>query len=43
MCNIIAPSIMIGEKGSDHILGKQPLDPSIQEPVYDPTWQTEQR
>jgi len=43
MGNINAPSIMIGEKGSDHILGKQLLDPSNLEPEYHPNWQTEQR
>jgi hypothetical protein len=34
---------MIGEKGSDHILGKQLLDPSNLEPEYHPNWQAEQR
>lgn len=41
--NLNAPSIMIGEKASDHILGRDPLPPSNQEPWINPHWQTSQR
>lgn len=41
--NLNAPSIMIGEKASDHILGRQPLPPSNQEPWTNPKWRTSQR
>lgn len=41
--NLNAPSIMTGEKASDHILGKTPLAPSNAKPWIHPDWQTEQR
>ncbi len=36
--NLNAPSMMTGEKASDHILGKSPLSPSNQEPWINPRW-----
>jgi len=41
--NLNAPTIMIGEKAADHILGKQPLAPSNLEPWINPNWRTSQR
>ncbi|MCR9122310.1 MAG: choline dehydrogenase [Phyllobacteriaceae bacterium] len=41
--NLNAPSIMTGEKASDHILGKTMLAPSNAEPWIHPDWQTSQR
>ncbi|WIV50017.1 choline dehydrogenase [Marivivens sp. LCG002] len=41
--NLNAPSIMTGEKASDHILGRTPLAPSNDEPWINPNWRTEQR
>ena len=41
--NLNAPSIMTGEKASDHILGRDPLPPSNLQPWIHPGWQTEQR
>ena len=41
--NINAPTLMIGEKASDHILGRDPLPPSNQEPWVNPSWKTKQR
>lgn len=41
--NLNAPSIMSGEKASDHILGKTPLPASNAEPWIHPGWQTAQR
>ena len=41
--NLNAPSIMVGEKASDHILGKTPLAASNLEPWIHPEWQTRQR
>ncbi|WP_375282252.1 choline dehydrogenase [Pseudooctadecabacter sp.] len=41
--NLNAPSIMVGEKIADHVLGKTPLPPSNDEPWIHPNWQTEQR
>lgn len=43
MGNINAPSLLMGEKGADHVLGRTPLAPSNDEPVYHPDWQTAQR
>jgi choline dehydrogenase len=41
--NINAPSLMIGEKASDHILGRDPLPASNQEPWINPAWKVSQR
>ena len=41
--NLNAPSIMVGEKASDHILGRTPLPASNQEPWIHPDWQNSQR
>ena len=41
--NLNAPTLMIGEKASDHILGRDPLAPSNLEPWINPAWQTSQR
>lgn len=41
--NLNAPSIMTGEKAADHILGRQPLPPSNQEPWINPRWQASDR
>ncbi|PWJ85374.1 choline dehydrogenase [Pseudaminobacter salicylatoxidans] len=41
--NLNGPSIMTGEKASDHILGRQPLSPSNQEPWINPRWQVSDR
>jgi choline dehydrogenase len=41
--NINAPTLMIGEKASDHILGRDPLAPSNQQPWINPAWETSQR
>ena len=41
--NLNAPSIMTGEKASDHILGKTPLPRANDVPFAHPNWQTEQR
>ncbi len=41
--NLNAPSIMVGEKMSDHILGRQPLPKSNDEPWIHPDWQGAQR
>jgi choline dehydrogenase len=41
--NLNAPSIMVGEKASDHILGLDPLPASNLEPWVHPNWETEQR
>lgn len=36
--NLNGPSIMTGEKASDHILGRDPLPRSNQEPWINPNW-----
>ncbi|NIZ08991.1 choline dehydrogenase [Pseudooceanicola sp. HF7] len=41
--NLNAPSIMVGEKASDHILGRAPLAPENAEPWINPRWQTSDR
>lgn len=41
--NLNGPSIMVGEKVSDHLLGRTPLAPSNAEPWINPAWQTSQR
>ncbi|MTH95590.1 choline dehydrogenase [Roseibium sp. RKSG952] len=41
--NLNAPSIMVGEKASDHILGKDPLPASNAEPWIHPDWVNQQR
>ena len=41
--NLNGPSIMTGEKASDHILGKTPLLPSNAEPWINPRWETSDR
>jgi len=41
--NLNGPSIMTGEKAADHILGRDPLPRSNQEPWINPNWQTSDR
>ena len=41
--NLNGPSIMVGEKASDHILGRDMLAPMNVEPWIHPEWQTAQR
>ena len=41
--NLNGPSILVGEKAADHILGKDPLPASNAEPWIHPTWETHQR
>jgi choline dehydrogenase len=41
--NLNAPTIMIGEKAADHILGRTPLAPSNLSSYVAPNWQTAQR
>ncbi|MCA0433326.1 MAG: choline dehydrogenase, partial [Proteobacteria bacterium] len=41
--NLNGPTLMIGEKASDHILGRDPLPPSNLEPWINPKWRTSQR
>lgn len=41
--NLNGPSIMVGEKASDHILGKESLSPANSEPWLNPRWATAQR
>ncbi|MCB1397059.1 MAG: choline dehydrogenase [Rhodobacter sp.] len=41
--NLNAPSIMVGEKMADHILGRDPLPASNLEPWINPDWATAQR
>jgi len=41
--NLNGPSIMVGEKAADHILGRQPLAPENAEPWINPRWKTSDR
>jgi len=41
--NLNGPSIMTGEKASDHILGRTPLTRSKQEPWINPRWEVSDR
>ena len=41
--NLNGPSIMTGEKASDHILGRRPLPPSNAQPWINPNWETSDR
>ncbi|MBM3519708.1 MAG: choline dehydrogenase [Alphaproteobacteria bacterium] len=41
--NLNAPTLMIGEKASDHILGREPLPPSNLEPWINTDWRTSQK
>ena len=41
--NLNGPSIMVGEKASDHILGRTPLPSSNAEPWINPAWESSQR
>jgi choline dehydrogenase len=41
--NLNAPSIMVGEKVSDHLLGLDPLPRANDEPWVHPNWQNSQR
>jgi choline dehydrogenase len=41
--NLNAPSIMVGEKMADHLLGKAPLARENLEPWMGPNWQVAQR
>ena len=41
--NLNAPTLMIGEKASDHILGREPLPPSNLEPWINPDWRDSQK
>ena len=41
--NLNAPSIMVGEKAADHILGRTPLPPSNLQPWINPRWQESDR
>ncbi|EKE44815.1 choline dehydrogenase [Oceaniovalibus guishaninsula JLT2003] len=41
--NLNGPTIMVGEKAADHILGRDPLPPSNLTPNLHPDWRTAQR
>jgi len=41
--NLNGPSIMVGEKAADHLLGRTPLAPMNLEPWINPDWQSRQR
>lgn len=41
--NLNGPSILVGEKMADHILGRDPLPRANVQPWLHPQWQTAQR
>ena len=41
--NLNAPTIMVGEKIADHLLGRDPLPPANDQPWIHPAWETSQR
>lgn len=41
--NLNGPSILVGEKAADHILGRAPLAPANDRPWVHPDWETAQR
>jgi choline dehydrogenase len=41
--NLNAPSIMVGEKVADHVLGLDPLPRANLEPWMNPRWRTSDR
>ncbi len=41
--NLNAPSIMVGEKAADHILGREPLPAANAEPWINPRWRVSDR
>ena len=41
--NLNAPSIMVGEKAADHVLGRDPLPPSNLQPWINPRWESSDR
>ena len=41
--NLNGPSIMVGEKAADHLLGRTPLPPSNLRPHFNGAWQQSQR
>ena len=41
--NLNAPSILVGEKAADHILGRTPLPPDDSEPWINPRWRDSDR
>ncbi|WP_444668258.1 choline dehydrogenase [Cereibacter changlensis] len=41
--NLNGPSIMVGEKAADHVLGKTPLAPQNLQPVVNRNWRVSQR
>ncbi len=41
--NLNAPSIMVGEKAADHVLGRRPLEAESRQPWIHPEWREKQR
>ncbi len=41
--NLNAPSIMVGEKAADHVLGRTPLEAEFRQPWIHPEWREKQR